>query len=188
MKSGRIVLGILGIALVVGMAFTGTALAQGPWGDQGAGTGVCDAFVDENNDGICDTMPEGRPFAHSDSEDWMGGGYGAGGAGAMGAGVDADGDGFCDVCGEEFVDENNDGICDNMPEGRPLVRKDSEDWVAGGGYRAGGAGMRGAYGDADGDGLCDRTGEPFVDENNDGICDNAPETGLGRGRMATQES
>jgi hypothetical protein len=130
MKSGRIVLGILGIALVVGMAFTGTALAQGPWGDEGAGTGVCD----------------------------------------------------------EFVDENNDGICDNRPEGHPLLRKDSEERVAGGGYRAGGAGMRGAYGDADGDGLCDRTGEPFVDENNDGICDNAPETGFRRGRMATQES
>jgi len=144
MKSVRGLVAVLALALVVGVAFTGTALAQGPWGDGGTGgEALCEDFVDADNDGICDNRPEGRPFLWSESEDWEAGmGYRRGGAAVLGyAYGDADGDGFCDGTGEPFVDEDNDGICDNRPEGRPF--QSSEDWQPGAGNRRGGGMGRG---------------------------------------------
>lgn len=51
----------------------------------------CDAFIDEDGDGICYNCGNGVGF------------------------VDEDGDGICDFCGNGtgFVDEDGDGICDN---------------------------------------------------------------------------
>jgi hypothetical protein len=140
MKRVRGLVAVLAVALVVGVAFTGTALAQGPWGEGGdGGEAVCEDFVDVDNDGICDNRPEGRPFLWSESEDWESGmGYRRGGAaGLRSAYGDADGDGYCDGTGEPFVDEDNDGICDNRAEGHPLLRSESEDWEAGSGRQGG---------------------------------------------------
>ncbi len=118
MKLGRKLLAVLGIALVVTMAFAGTALAQGP---MASGEALCEEFVDLDQDGICDNRPADHPLLRAESEDWVAGqGYRAGGEGLEKA-CDLDGDGVCD-CDQEFVDENNDGICDNMPEDRPFGR------------------------------------------------------------------
>ena len=61
-----------------------------------------------------------------------------------------------------FIDEDNNGICDN-------------------------AGQRGVYFvDENNDGICDNAGQRvvyFVDENNDGICDNAAQRGCGNGNV-----
>jgi hypothetical protein len=111
--------------------------------------------------------------------------------------VDQDGDGICDVCGQEigdglmrgwrfnqdgdatqfrqgppadrpFVDENGDGICDNC------------------GQQLGDGLMRGWRFNQDGDAAQLRQGppadRPFVDADGDGVCDNYP-TGLQAGRM-----
>lgn len=77
--------------------------------------------------------------------------------------VDADADGICDNCmrlggqgqgrgnGLNFVDKNNDGICDNFVD-------ENADGICDGCMGLGGQGK--------GNGL------NFVDENNDGVCDN----------------
>lgn len=65
------------------------------------------AYVDKNNDGVCDNFVTGRP----------------GGRGANF--VDKNNDGICDNRGSgryqgrgpNFVDKNNDGICDHRQDG-----------------------------------------------------------------------
>jgi hypothetical protein len=105
MKRVRGLVAVLAVALVVGVAFAGTALAQGPWGEGGTGgEAVCEDFVDADNDGICDNRPEGRPFLWSESEDWEPG-------------------------------------TGRRPEGRPF--QSSEEWQPGAGHRRGGGMGRG---------------------------------------------
>ena len=68
--------------------------------------------------------------------------------------VDADNNGVCDNRGNgnrNFVDADNDGVCDNRGNGN------------------------GNFVDADNDGVCDNRGNGngnFVDADNDGVCDN----------------
>lgn len=63
--------------------------------------------------------------------------------------VDQDGDGLCDLCGQEpgqgpgFVDADGDGVCDNYGTGQQQQR---------------GAGQGQNFVDEDGDGLCDACG------------------------------
>ena len=80
--------------------------------------------------------------------------------------VDEDEDGICDNCGIGFgfIDEDGDGICDNCGIGFGFI-------------------------DEDGDGICDNCGIGlgFIDEDGDGICDNwninaSQRRGYGRGK------
>ncbi|HPO15113.1 MAG TPA: hypothetical protein PLI09_16845 [Candidatus Hydrogenedentes bacterium] len=95
--------------------------------------------------------------------------------------VDNDNDGVCDnrVAGQSkgnrrgYVDADGDGVCDN--QGKGMGRRGN-----------GRGGARGAYVDADGDGVCDNQGNGtcrrgngragarrgYVDADGDGICDN----------------
>lgn len=73
-----------------------------------------------------------------------------------------------------FIDENNNGICDNKEQNNPQ----------------GSAGQGSNFIDENNDGVCDRQGSNsrgnFVDENNDGICDNKTNTNQnapGRGQQ-----
>ena len=94
------------------------------------------AFVDENEDGICDTCGQG---------------FDTDGDGVCDNYVDQDGDGICDnrqshlhlgvgMTGYHFCDENGDGICDIC-----------------GGQDANGDGICDNYVDQDGDGVCDNS-------------------------------
>lgn len=86
------------------------------------------------------------------------------------------GSGTCLSSGQNFIDEDGDGLCDN--------------WAGGGSGRCGnGQGFI----DEDGDGLCDNCGTQcvggrnFIDQDGDGVCDNWASrpmdgTGLGSGR------
>ena len=85
------------------------------------------------------------------------------------------GSGTCLSGGQNFVDEDGDGVCDN--------------WTGGGGWCGNGQGFI----DEDGDGLCDNCGTQcvggrnFIDQDGDGLCDNWASrpmdgTGLGSGR------
>lgn len=82
-KFGLLV-GAMALVAVVS-AGSATAYAVGP------ADARCDAFIDEDGDGICDNCGNGVGF------------------------IDEDGDGICDNCGngDGFVDEDRDGICDN---------------------------------------------------------------------------
>ena len=72
--------------------------------------------------------------------------------------------------GRNFVDLNNDGICDNQPAGKQNVQ--GRNFV-----------------DANNDGICDNRGKQgqnvnganFVDKNNDGICDRRGNKNGGKG-------
>ncbi len=88
--------------------------------------------------------------------------------------VDEDEDGICDNCGIGFgfIDEDGDGICDN--------------WNINTGR---GCGIGFGFIDEDGDGICDNCGIGlgFIDEDGDGICDNwninaSQRRGYGRGK------
>jgi hypothetical protein len=78
----------------------------------------------------------------------------------------------------QFVDKNNDGVCDNFADRQPQGR---------------GAG----FVDKNNDGVCDNfadrhpqgRGAGFVDKNNDGICDNRADAGVkGRGPGFTDQN
>ncbi|GEM_PF-773244 len=100
------------------------------------------------------------------------------GGGAGGARyVDDNGDGVCDNIGErpEFVDDDNDGVCDNnCRRGR-------------GGCGCGCGGNGANFVDEDGDGICDNDGINGRDDDNDGIPNGQdedyepPRDGRGRG-------
>ncbi len=97
-------------------------------------------------------------------------GDGAGGAQY----VDEDGDGVCDNIGDrpEFVDEDGDGVCDNN---------------CGRGRGGCGCGGNGNFVDEDGDGICDNIGTNGRDSDGDGIPNGQdddyepPRDGSGRG-------
>lgn len=93
--------------------------------------------------------------------------------------VDNDNDGVCDYYNNscQFVDDDGDGICDNCGLGTH--------------------GMGARYVDADGDGVCDNygsngNGAGYVDADGDGICDNITTgtsqngSGFRRGRCGGQ--
>ena len=82
-KFGLLVGAMVLVAVV--SAGSATAYAVGP------ADARCDAFIDEDGDGICDNCGNGVGF------------------------IDEDGDGICDNCGNGagFIDEDGDGICDN---------------------------------------------------------------------------
>lgn len=86
------------------------------------------------------------------------------------------GSGTCLSSGQNFIDEDGDGLCDN--------------WAGGGSGRCGNGPC---FIDQDGDGLCDNCGtqcvggQNFIDQDGDGVCDNWASrpmdgTGLGSGR------
>ena len=94
--------------------------------------------------------------------------------------VDDDGDGICDNIGicTGFVDEDGDGACDNLGDcgrGRGGC----------GGCGCGGSGMN--FVDEDGDGVCDNIGDNGRDSDGDGIPNGQdddhkpPRDGSGRG-------
>lgn len=95
---------LTGLALI---AFTAFANAQNPVVGQGQGRGPCNgtgrgaAFVDANNDGICDNQ----------------GTRGAGISGNKGAGngkCNGKGQGQGKGKGKNFVDANGNGVCDTF--------------------------------------------------------------------------
>jgi len=99
--------------------------------------GICDNFIDANNDGKCDTcIGEG----HQGNKKGKGKGKGNGNGKGKGQG---NGQGNS-TQGANFVDTNNDGVCDNHSTEQ-------------GNGRRHGNGTQGAN---------------FVDANNDGVCDN----------------
>lgn len=121
------------------------------------------AFVDENEDGICD-------YAQNGSATWHGPGF-----------VDENGNGICDYWDEasprhrrhegmRFRDENGNQINDHFEQ--PTHQGPRHDFV-----------------DEDGDGICDRAqdgsptwhGPNFVDEDGDGRCDYWEPGGRGHG-------
>ncbi len=77
-------------------------------------------------------------------------------------------------CGQNYVDADGDGVCDNYT------------YAGGNGFNGNGCGRNPYCGqnyvDADGDGICDN----FVDNNGDGINDNCPGFGNGQGRRNGQ--
>ena len=86
------------------------------------------------------------------------------------------GSGTCLSSGQNFIDEDGDGLCDN--------------WAGGGSGRCGNGPC---FIDQDGDGLCDNCGTQcvggrnFIDQDSNGLCDNWASrpmdgTGLGAGR------
>lgn len=86
------------------------------------------------------------------------------------------GSGTCLSSGQNFIDEDGDGLCDN--------------WAGGGSGRCGNGPC---FIDQDGDGLCDNCGTQcvggrnFIDQDSNGLCDNWASrpmdgTGLGSGR------
>lgn len=86
------------------------------------------------------------------------------------------GSGTCLSSGQNFIDEDGDGLCDN--------------WAGGGSGRCGNGPC---FIDQDGDGLCDNCGTQcvggrnFIDQDSNGVCDNWASrpmdgTGLGSGR------
>lgn len=92
--------------------------------------------------------------------------------------VDADHNGLCDTCGAAiykgagFIDEDNDGICDN--------------------FASGACGNGNGFVDRDGDGICDNSASGacgnscgFADRDGDGMCDNftSGTRGSGAGRQ-----
>ncbi len=88
-------------------------------------------FVDENNDGVCDTCGLAHPGA---------------------------GQGLNTAC-ENFVDANNDGVCDNYgtaQQGTGFGRGQSGRQAGGRGMKANTAGAN--YVDANNDGVCDNFG------------------------------
>ncbi len=130
--------------------------------------GICDNFIDANNDGKCDTcIGEG----HQGNKKGKGKGKGNGNGKGKGQG---NGQGNS-TQGANFVDTNNDGVCDNHSTEQ-------------GNGRRHGNGTQGAnFVDANNDGVCDNhaagqgngrrhgngtQGANFVDANNDGVCDN----------------
>ena len=86
------------------------------------------------------------------------------------------GSGTCLSGGQNFIDEDGDGVCDN--------------WTGGSGRCGNGQ----CFIDEDGDGVCDNCGtqcvgggQNFIDQDGDGVCDNWASrpmdgTGLGSGR------
>ncbi len=83
------------------------------------------------------------------------------------------------AAGPEFVDENNDGICDHRSEesGVCLRENGGRFWCDGrNGERIGGQHRHHPRGncftDENSDGVCDNRNNNFIDEDNDGICDN----------------
>ncbi|MDH5511430.1 MAG: hypothetical protein OEZ32_13905 [Nitrospinota bacterium] len=129
----------------------------------GVGTGS-HAYVDEDNDGVCD-------HAQNGSATWHGPGY-----------LDEDGDGICDYWdqgsgmhnrnrGMNYLDNNGNGINDYMEQQSHV-------------------GIGHDYIDEDGDGVCDHAqdgtagiyhGPGYNDEDGNGICDNWQEGGMGYG-------
>lgn len=90
---------LTGLVLV---ALTTFASAQNPRGGNGRGNGICNgtgkgvAFVDSNNDGVCDNYGTGKSRAQRGKRDGSGNGLGQG----KGKGrnfVDADKNGVCDT-------------------------------------------------------------------------------------------
>lgn len=93
---------LAGLALVVVAAF---ASAQNPVGKKGNGTcngtTKCAAFVDANNNGICDTYENRTPNATGKKGKGNGTGTCTGNGQGQGRGK-----------GKNFVDANNNGVCD----------------------------------------------------------------------------
>ncbi len=93
---------LTGLALVVVTAF---ASAQNPQSGKGNGHGSCNgtanctAFVDANNNGICDTYENRTPNATG--KKGKGNGTCTGNGQGQGKGK-----------GKNFVDANNNGVCD----------------------------------------------------------------------------
>ena len=102
------ILGVLAAALTLGALVT-TVSAAGRNG-RGAcdGTGAVCAYVDENQDGICDWRDSA--------------------CGAQECRGDLDGDGICDRCGAVWgedgcqADRNGDGVCDYAGSGCAYAR------------------------------------------------------------------
>ena len=167
---------LIGVVVIVMMlALSAVVWAQGPtertgesapmgrgFRFQDANTdGVCESFVDEDGDGVCDQMgTRGNRYQ------------------------DEDADGVCD----NFVDEDGGGVCDMMGAGQAegRGRAGSAQFGRGQGRRGmmhsqgmaacGGTGFL----DEDGDGVCDS----FVAADGDGVCDQmSAQPGAGRGRM-----
>ena len=83
------------------------------------------------------------------------------------------GSGTCLSGGQNFIDEDGDGLCDN--------------WAGGGSGRCGNGQC---FIDEDGDGVCDNwtgsgrcgNGQGFIDEDGDGLCDNCGTQCVGGGQ------
>ena len=89
------------VALVLILALSATALAQGPKkGNSGQnGTGLCSNYVDADGDGVCDHAPQdGTGEQHGQSS-------------SVGTAPHGDQDGSCD----NYVDEDGDGVNDSAP-------------------------------------------------------------------------
>ena len=95
---------LAGLTFVVVAAF---ASAQNPVGKKGNGNGTCNgttkcaAFVDANNNGICDTYENRTPNATGKRGNGNGTGTCTGNGQGQGRGK-----------GKNFVDANNNGVCD----------------------------------------------------------------------------
>lgn len=91
---------LTGLAIV---ALTTFASAQNPRGGNGRGNGICNgtgkgaAFVDSNNDGVCDNYGTGKSARQRGKRDGSGNGQGQG----QGKGK-----------GRNFVDTDKNGVCD----------------------------------------------------------------------------
>ena len=95
---------LAGLTFVVVAAF---ASAQNPVGKKGNGNGTCNgttkcaAFVDANNNGICDTYENRTQNATGKRGNGNGNGTCTGNGQGQGKGK-----------GKNFVDANNNGVCD----------------------------------------------------------------------------
>lgn len=107
------------------------------------------AFVDKNNNLICENFENGTPGnknANGKQRLLDGSGRNLG----KGKGM-RNGRGNGRGCGRNFVDNNNDGVCDNLKNRTPRRQNGTVDVT----------GLRNGRG----------YGRNFVDKNNDGICD-----------------
>lgn len=95
----------LAFALVLLLALAATALAQGPRNSNPGqnGPGLCENYIDEDGDGICDYAPRDGTGKHN--------GYAQGRGAGLGAGPYGSQDGSCD----NYIDEDGDGVNDNAP-------------------------------------------------------------------------
>jgi hypothetical protein len=114
-----VVLMVGAIATAAGLGFRAQGIKQAQ-----AGSGQCEAFVDENGDGICDSYAVRPQPQDGTGKRWAAGRMNEGFKGNRGA---CRGTGLAGK--ENFVDENDDGICDllgtrnGMGKGNAFGRK-----------------------------------------------------------------